>query len=119
MITGIGADPLPRATRQADCPVLRAAPGYAHKDPDLRNTRRTQGRNQALVCGPVLPNSFPCVRHQGERMLKTDGSGPVAHDAERRRRELRTTNTDEHAMAAEANMGESSPAMASGTIATL
>ena len=97
----------------------RPRSGYAHKDPDLRNTRRTQGRNQALVCGPVLPNSFPCVRHQGERMLKTDGSGPAAHDAERRRRELRTTNTDEHAMAAEANMGESSPAMASGTIATL
>ena len=52
-------------------------------------------------------------------MLKTDGSGAAAHDAERRRRELRTTNTDEHAMAAEANMGESNPAMASGTIATL
>ena len=99
--------------------IERAPPGYAHKDPDLRNTRRTQGLDSALVCGPVLSNSFPCVRHQGERMLKTDGSGPAAHDAERRRRELRTTNTDEHAMAAEANIGESSPAMASGTIATL
>ena len=40
-------------------------PGYAHKDPDLRNTRRTQGRNQALVCGAVLSNSLPCVRHRG------------------------------------------------------
>ena len=38
-------------------------PGCAHKDPDLRNTSRTQGRDQALVCGAVLLNSVPCVRH--------------------------------------------------------
>ena len=38
-------------------------PGCAHKDPDLRNTRRTQGRDHALVCGAVFPNSCPCVRH--------------------------------------------------------
>lgn len=39
--------------------------------------------------------------------------------AARRRSELRTTNTDEHAIAALASMGESSPAIASGTISTL
>ena len=39
--------------------------------------------------------------------------------ARRRRSELRTTNTDEHAIAALASMGESRPAIASGTISTL
>ena len=39
--------------------------------------------------------------------------------AVRRRSELRTTNTDEQAMAALASMGESRPAIASGTINTL
>ena len=38
-------------------------PGCAHKDPDLRNMRRTQGLDPALVCGAVLLNSIPCVRH--------------------------------------------------------
>ena len=42
-------------------------PGYAHKDPDLRNTRCTQRLDSALVCDPVFPNSLPCVRHQEER----------------------------------------------------
>ena len=44
-----------------------APPGYAHKDPDLRNTRCTQRLDSALVCDPVFPNSLPCVRHQEER----------------------------------------------------
>lgn len=39
--------------------------------------------------------------------------------AARRRSELRTTNTDEHAIAALASMGERSPAIASGTMSTL
>ena len=42
-------------------------PGYAHKDPDLRNIRCTQRLDSALVCDPVFPNSLPCVRHQEER----------------------------------------------------
>ena len=42
-------------------------PGYAHKDPDLRNTRCTQRLDSALVCDPVFPNSLPCVRHRDER----------------------------------------------------
>ena len=45
-----------RARPQADCSGSRTTPSeYAHKDPDLRNTHRTQGRNQALVCDSVLP----------------------------------------------------------------
>ena len=72
-----------RARPQEDCSGSRTTPSeYAHKDPDLRNTHRTQGRNQALVCGPVLPNPLPCVRHQGERMLKAGGSGPVGEAAD-------------------------------------
>ena len=42
-------------------------PGYAHKDPDLRNTRCTQRLDSALVCDPVFPNSLPCVRHRDGR----------------------------------------------------
>ena len=54
-----------RVRPQEDCSGSRTTPSeYAHKDPDLRNTRRTQGRDQALVCGPVLRNSLPCVRHR-------------------------------------------------------
>ena len=41
-------------------------PGYAHKDPDLRNTRCTQRLDSALVCDPVFPNSLPCVRPRGD-----------------------------------------------------
>ena len=56
-----------------DCSGSSATPSeHAHKDPDLRNTNRTQGRNQALVCDSVLPNSLPCVRHQRTRTLKKD-----------------------------------------------
>ena len=63
-----------RARPQEDCSGSRTTPtGYAHKDPDLRNTHRTQGRNQALACGPVLLNSLPCVRHQRTRTPKKDG----------------------------------------------
>ena len=60
-----------RARPQEDCSGSRTTPSeYAHKDPDLRNTHRTQGRNQALVCDSVLPNSLPCVRHQRRRTPK-------------------------------------------------
>ena len=51
---------------QEDCSGSCATPSeYAHKDPDLRNKNRTQGLDSALVCGAVLSNSLPCVRHQG------------------------------------------------------
>ena len=51
-------------------------PGNAHKDPDLRNTRRTQGLDPALVCGAVFPNSLPCVRHrEGARGAERAGHG--------------------------------------------
>ena len=39
--------------------------------------------------------------------------------AERKRNEFNTTNTDENAIAADASMGFSRPAIASGIIATL
>ena len=45
----------------------RLPPGHAQKDSDLRNTRRTQRLDPTLVCGPVFPNSLPCVRHKGDR----------------------------------------------------
>ena len=69
-----------RARLQEDCSGSRTTPSeYAHKDPDLRNTHRTQGRNQALVCGPVLRNSLPCVRHQRTRTPKKDGAKEQTH----------------------------------------
>ena len=69
-----------RARPQEDCSGSRTTPSeYAHKDPDLRNTHRTQGRNQALVCGPVLRNSLPCVRHQRTRTPKKDGAKERTH----------------------------------------
>ena len=52
-------------------------PGYAHKDPDLRNTHRTQGRNQALVCGAVFPSSLPCVRHREGRAVTGHAPRPA------------------------------------------
>ena len=69
-----------RARPQEDCSGSRTTPSeYAHKDPDLRNTHRTQGRDQALVCGPVLRNSLPCVRHQRTRTPKKDGAKERTH----------------------------------------
>ena len=69
-----------RARPQADCSGSRTTPSeYAHKDPDLRNTHRTQGLDSALVCGPVLRNSLPCVRHQRTRTPKKDGAKERTH----------------------------------------
>ena len=60
------------------CPwVASPPPGCAHKDPDLRNTRRTQGRNQALVCDAVLPDSGPCVRHREGRAVTGHAPRPA------------------------------------------
>ena len=69
-----------RPRPQEDCSGSRTTPSeYAHKDPDLRNTHRTQGRDQALACGPVLRNSLPCVRHQRTRTPKKDGAKEQTH----------------------------------------
>ena len=57
--------------------IVRPSPGYAHKDPYLRNTRRTQGRDQALVCGSVFPNSLPCVRHREGRAVTGHAPRPA------------------------------------------
>ena len=56
------------------CP---SPPGYAHKDPDLRNTRCTQRLDSALVCDPVFPNSLPCVRPRGGRADNGGAPRPV------------------------------------------
>ena len=58
-------------------------PGYAHKDPDLRNTRCTQRLDSALVCDPVFPNSLPCVRPRGGRA--DNGGAPRPVNPRRRR----------------------------------
>ena len=86
------------------------------------------------VVGPVKPKPpllAPNASNRGESGMQgrsgfharpESGAGAPAarpYRARRRRSELRTTNTDEHAIAALASMGESRPAMASGTINTL
>ena len=43
----------------------------AHKGPELGNVVRTQGRNQAVVCGVVLRSSVPCVCN---RVLRAKGA---------------------------------------------
>ena len=69
-----------RARPQEDCSGSRAAPSeYAHKDPDLRNTNRTQGLDPALACDPVFLNSRPCVRHQRRRTPKRDEAKEQTH----------------------------------------
>ena len=76
----------PRQGRAPDrLPRVVRPPGYAHKDPDLRNTRRTQGRDQALVCGAVFPNPLPCVRRGGARGTRPTGPGKRVRNATRRR----------------------------------
>ena len=80
----------------------------------------THGVNVRIVecvnarCEPAVVGCEPSV--VGGRAVPF-GAGD--YFAARRRSELRTTNTDEHAIAALASMGESRPAMASGTISTL
>ena len=62
------------------------------------------------------------VRYRVPRSRKSRPRGTLclaSYFAARRRSELRTTNTDEQAMAALASMGESRPAIARGTINTL
>ena len=54
---------LARGRRQRPSGSLSAV-RCAHKGPDLGNVVRTQGRDQAVVCGVVLCNSVPCVRNR-------------------------------------------------------
>ena len=86
------------------------------------------------VVGPVKPKPpllAPNASNRGESGMQgrsgfharpeSGAEAPAArpYRARRRRSELRTTNTDEQAIAALASMGESRPAIASGTISTL
>ena len=61
-----GAAVVPRAG--APLALLRSpsAARCAHKELELGNVVRTQGRDQAVVCGVVLRNSVPCVRNTGK-----------------------------------------------------
>ena len=83
---------------------------------------------------PAPRSPFPVRRERGAPLntprVTTSAAQPDApatrhycrscdYLAVRSRSELRTTNTDEHAIAALASMGESRPAIASGTINTL
>ena len=65
---------------RADAPsvLLRALSPVrcAHKGPELGNVVRTQGRNQAVVCGVVLRNSVPCVRNRDLRAKEEHPPAP-------------------------------------------
>lgn len=53
---------------RADAPSALIRPPSAvrcaHKGSELGNIVRTQGWNQAVVCGVVLRKSVPCVRNR-------------------------------------------------------
>ena len=74
---GRAPDRLPPPGPRAPPPVASPPPGCAHKDPDLRNTRRTQGLDSAPVCDAVLPNSGPCVRHREGRAVTGHAPRPA------------------------------------------
>ena len=61
----------------------RLPPG-THTRTDLRKTSRTQRLDPALVCGPVFPNSLPCVRHKGDPRGERDGWIPAGPRGEQR-----------------------------------
>ena len=60
-----GAAVAPRAGAPSVLLRSPSAVRCAHKGPELGNAVRTQGRDQAVVCGVVLRNSVPCVRNTG------------------------------------------------------
>ena len=62
-----GAAVAPRAGAPSAVLRLLSAVRCAHKGPELGNAVRTQGRDQAVVCGVVLRNSVPCVRNRDLR----------------------------------------------------
>ena len=66
-----GAAVVPRADAASAFLWSLSAQKCAHKGPELGNIVRTQGRNQAVVCGVVLRNSIPCVRN---RELRAKGA---------------------------------------------
>ena len=76
------------------------------------------GGGVSLYCSLVSPIAASGQSRQQQWESNSRRCAPP-YFAVRRRSELRTTNTDEQAIAALASMGESSPAIASGTINTL
>ena len=67
----VGAAVAPRAGTPSALLRSPSTVKSAHKGPELGNVVRTQGRNQAVVCGVVLRNSVPCVRN---RELRAKGA---------------------------------------------
>ena len=85
---------------------MTPTPDVPYRPPQARGVK--QGR----ISRDTPSAAQPEIRPRGTLCL-------ASYFAARRRSELRTTNTDEQAMAALASMGESRPAIASGTINTL
>ena len=77
-----GTAEVPRAHALSALLRSPSAVRCAHKGPELGNAVRTQGRNQAVVCGVVLRNSVPCVRN---RELHAKGGHPAPSGALRPR----------------------------------
>ena len=73
-----GTAEVPRAHALSALLRSPSAVRCAHKGPELGNAVRTQGRNQAVVCGVVLRNSVPCVRN---RELHAKGGHPAPSGA--------------------------------------
>ena len=71
-----GTAEVPRAHALSALLRSPSAVRCAHKGPELGNAVRTQGRNQAVVCGVVLRNSVPCVRNR-ELHAKGGASGTI------------------------------------------
>ena len=64
-------------------------PGYAHKGGNYATRRRTQRRDQALVCGQCFLIRGPCVRtREVVRAPGKEGTGSTRGDREARRRSL-------------------------------
>ena len=59
-----GAAVVPHAGAPSALLLSPSAVKCAHKGPELGNAVRTQGWNQAVVCGVVLRNFVPCVRNR-------------------------------------------------------
>ena len=80
----------------------------------VRDVSESSLRSCSLV-SPIAASGQSRQQQWGSNSRRCDRP----YFAVRSRSELRTTNTDEQAIAALASMGESSPAIASGTINTL
>ena len=75
-----GREPAGAAVAPSAALRLLSAVRCAHKGPELGNAVRTQGRDQAVVCGVVLRNSVPCVRNRELRAKEEPPAPPGVSD---------------------------------------